>query len=142
LDQIWELIDVMFAVGGPVLIVYGIASFIHTRYFVRQCAETSGEVIRLERSQYPDEYGYSYAPVFSFTAADGRSFTVTSKVSSSPPGFAEGEQVRVRYDPSNPNDARIHTFFQTWGTAVIPLLVGLGFLAFGLYHFGHHLQMH
>lgn len=137
MGQIWELIYLVFAVAGPVLIVYAVFAYIRTRYFVRHCAETTGEVIRLERSKYPDEFGYSYAPVFSFTAANGQSYTVTSDVSSSPANFTEDEQVRVRYDPFNPSDARIDSFFQTWGGAVISCAVGLGFSSFGFYHFIH-----
>jgi hypothetical protein len=132
-----HIIDLALTVVGPVLIVYSIFSFVHTRYFVRHCAETVGEVIRLERSYSGGQVGgYEYAQVFSFSAADGRSYTVTSDVSSSPAGFDIGEQVNVRYDPKNPNDAKIHTFLQTWGSAGISLFVGAMFLGFGLHELG------
>jgi len=85
----------------------------------------------LERSKERDQDGYTYAPVFSFTAEEGRAYTVISETYSSSPGFRVGESVRVRYDPSNPQNARIHSFFQTWGGAIIFGVVGVGFVGFG-----------
>jgi hypothetical protein len=77
----------------------------------------TGEVIRQKRSKRKGGR-FAYAPVFSFSAADGRTYTVTSNVSSYPSDFSVGVSVRVRYDPANPQNARIHTFNQTWGVAV------------------------
>jgi Protein of unknown function (DUF3592) len=61
---------------------------------------------------------------------------VTSTISSSPAAFSVGESVRVRYDPANPEDARIHKFFEIWGATVIFGIVGAAFIAFGLYGLG------
>jgi hypothetical protein len=99
--------------------IFSIVSIIRTRSFLLHSVEVSGQVIRLERSKTRDQYGYTYAPVFSFATAEGKEFTVISDVSSSPPGFVEGEPVRVRYDPAFPQNARIHTIFQTWGAALL-----------------------
>jgi hypothetical protein len=67
-------------------------------------------------------------------------YTVTSDVGSSPAGFSIGDSVKVRYDPANPQIARIHSFFQTWGTPFLSGAVGLSFVyfacrAFGFLHF-------
>ena len=48
-------------------------------------------------------------------------------VASSSAGFDVGDSVRVRYDPANPQTARIHSFFQTWGGPVLSGLVGVSF---------------
>lgn len=101
-------------------------SYFRIKKFIQRSIETSGEVIRLERSR--GNRGYDYAPVFCFQTASGETITVTSDVASSPPGFTEGESVRVRYDPINPSDAKIHSFLQTWGDCVIPAAVGIVFL--------------
>jgi hypothetical protein len=37
----------------------------------------------------------------------------------------------VRYDPANPQNARIHSFFQTWGAAIISGAVGAVFVGVG-----------
>ena len=131
MDQLSNILPFVLLVVGPCALVFSIVSIFRTRSFIRRSSEVIGEVIRLERSKTRDRYGYEYAPVFSFTTEGGKSCTVTSDVSSSPPGFSVGESVRVRYDPANPENARIHSFFQTWGIAVISGAVGLAFIGFG-----------
>jgi hypothetical protein len=117
--------------ASPCSIAYSIFSIFKTRSFLLHSVEVDGQVVRLERSKTRDEYGYSYAPVFAFTAADGKSYTVTSDLSSSPPGFSEGEPVKVRYDPKTPENARIHTLFQTWGAAIMGAFGGVFLLIWG-----------
>jgi hypothetical protein len=131
-----QIIDFVLLAIGPCAIVYSFVAFFRTRVFLRTSIEVAGEVIRLERSKDCDQYGYTYAPVFTFTAKDGTEHTVTSDVGSSPAGFSEGDSVRVRYEPGNPQDARIHSFFQTWGIVVISGTVGVGFVAFGCNQLG------
>jgi hypothetical protein len=72
-----------------------------------------------------------YAPVFSFVAADGETYTVTSVLSTSLPKFSVGDKVRVLYDPTNPNTAKIRSFFQLWGGAVIAGIIALIFFGVG-----------
>ncbi|MGH9562409.1 MAG: DUF3592 domain-containing protein, partial [Terracidiphilus sp.] len=99
MDQIGKIFGLVFSLIGPVAIAYAIVSFIRTQRFVRSSAEAKGEVIRLEHTR--DRLGSAtyedYAPVFSFTAADGRTYTVTSDIASSPADFSVGERVSVRY---------------------------------------------
>jgi hypothetical protein len=136
LDQFGSILNLAILFAGLCALVYSLVSIVQTRSFLRRCAGVTGEVIRLERSRSGGEFGYDYAPVFSFTAADGNTFTVTSDVSSSPPGFRVGDSVRVRYDPADPQNARIHSFFQTWGSAVIFGAIGVGFFGYSCKAFG------
>jgi hypothetical protein len=139
IDQLKRAIDLLLVYTGPCLLVYSVISFFRTSSFLGRSTEVNGEVIRLEHSEGgmgTGSYDQSYTPVFSFTAADGESYTVTSGVSSSSADFMVGESVRVRYDPANPQNARIHTFLQTWGTVVISGVVGAGFVAFGCWQLG------
>ena len=65
--------------------------------FIRRSAEANGEVIRLEHTKNVSSPSYeSYAPVFSFKVSDGKAYTVTSNISSSPADFSVGDSVRVR----------------------------------------------
>jgi hypothetical protein len=138
MDQFNRMIDLLLLCAGPCLFVYSAVAFFRTRSFLRCSIEVAGEVIRLEHST--DRTGTTtyenYAPVFSFTAVDGKRHTVTSDVWSSPADSSVGEAVRVRYDPPNPEGARIHTLLQTWGTTVIPGVVGVAFVAFGCWQLG------
>ncbi len=63
----------------------------------------------------------SYAPVFSFKAANGETYSVTSHTSSNPPSFAVNDEVEVLYDPADPQHARINTFVQLW---LLPVILG------------------
>jgi len=125
MDQIFRALGFAALCASPCLMVYFLISIVRTRTFILRSVEVNGEVIRLERSKTRDRYGYSYAPVFSFTVADGRSFTVTSDVSSSPPGFFEGEPVTVRYEPDAIISGFAGVFCLFWGCVVL-----------GLFHFG------
>lgn len=40
-------------------------------------------------------------------------------MSSYPPSYQVGEQVGVLYDPHNPNNAEINSFFSKWGLSLI-----------------------
>jgi hypothetical protein len=138
--QLDTLLDYLFLSLGPCAVLYSIVSIVQVGAFIRCSAEVDGEVVRLEQSQSRGRYGYTYAPVFSFTSIDGLTHTVTSEVGSSPAGFDVGDSVRVRYDPANPQTARIHSFFQTWGGPLLSGLVGLCFTlyackALGFLHF-------
>ena len=65
----------------------------------------------------------TYAPVFSFKAVDGKTYSITSTSSNNPPAFNVNDDVTVLYDPANPTNARIDSTFQLWGAPLI-----LGFL--------------
>jgi hypothetical protein len=128
------LVGHIFAYGGPCLVAYGILFYLRTRNFMSRSVEVAGVVVRLEHSK--DRMGTasydSYAPVFSFTALDGKKITVTSDVASSPADFCVGESVRVLYDPADPENARIHSFFQIWGGPLIFSAAGALFASVGL----------
>ena len=126
-----ETFGLLFIFSGPCLLAFAAISVVRTEAFLRGSVEVSGEVIRLERSKDRGQYAYTYAPVFSFTTSDGETYTVISGISSSPPSFSVGEPVRVRYTPANPADARIHSFFQTWGKTVISGAIGVAFVVVG-----------
>jgi hypothetical protein len=123
-----EILSLVLLFAGPCMLVFSLVSIVRTKSFLLRSVEVTGEIIRLQRSEDCDRYGYTYAPVFSFNAAGGETYTVTSDVSSTLPGFSVGESVRVRYDPTNPEDARIHSLFQTWGVGIISGAVGVFFV--------------
>lgn len=62
-----------------------------------------------------------YAPVFTFQDTKGASHTVTSSTGSSKPAYKAGDQIRVLYDPADPQKARINTFSDLW---LFPVVFG------------------
>lgn len=138
MDQVREWINLLFVLVGTGSSIWSVFSFIRTCLFIRSSAEAEGRISRLDRtSTGGGTYGqYDYAPIFFFKAEDGKTYTVTSQVTSNAPNFGIGEQVRARYDPANPEDARIHTSFQTWGTTVALGVAGVVFISIGIDQLG------
>lgn len=108
----------LFIFLGSVLLIVSAVVFVHSLHFVHAAAKTHGTVIRMERRE--DEHGAgTYAPVFTFHDGQQTEHTVYSSMSSYPPSYQVGEQVGVLYDPHNPNNAEINSFFSKWGLSLI-----------------------
>ena len=121
----WVLcIIVMFSVA----IVTARATFV----FIHTATKTSGRVIDLikvqSRSNFP---GFTYEPVFRFTAANGQSYTVRSRTSSNPPEFTVGQTVQVLYSLGDPAHARLNTTAQLWLVTIICTSIGMVFSVLG-----------
>ncbi len=97
-------------------------------YSFQQIAiSTKGQIVELvERTD--SEGGTLFAPVFTFTDNQGQVQKVYSSVSSYPPIGNVGDTIDILYDPKNPKNADIDTFFSNWGGAII--LGGLGLVQF------------
>ena len=78
-------------------------------------------------------------PVFSFTVPDGSKYLVSSNTRSSSSTFSVGQEVPILYDPEYPSTtARIDTFGQIWGGAILFGAIGLGLLVYTLVHWLIH----
>lgn len=115
---------------GPIFAVIGFAllgaatwMFLRTRAFIEQAMTTVGVVVELveeTRSGRDGNETYFY-PVVRFQPASGDEIQFRSNVGSNPAGYRQGEQVPVLYDPAQPAEARIRSFFQLW---LLPLVLG------------------
>jgi Protein of unknown function (DUF3592) len=119
----------MFPAG---FVLLGLAAFFtwRTSNFIQRSQAAAGIVTALKpvtRTDSDSNSDITYAPVFSFKAADGKAYSVTSHASSDPPGFDVGDEVTVLYDPSNPQQARIDTFWQLWAVPVVLGSIGTFF---------------
>ena len=74
---------------------------------------TPGTVVRLSERSDSEGGCCTYVPVIDFNAND-RVYTFEGDNASYPPAYDVGEQVDVRYDPTNPNTAQIDSFFERW----------------------------
>lgn len=71
-----------------------------------------------------------YSARFRFKAHDGKVYIATAGVATNPPSFEIGEDVRVRYLPTDPMSAKLSYFWQLWIEPV--LCAGLGVLFTGV----------
>lgn len=85
---------------------------------------TTGTIIRLEESETSEGYCCVYAPVIEFQA-NGQTYSFESDTASDQSAYTVGGQVRVRYDPANPNTAQIDNFMERWlfPAIIIPAMV-------------------
>jgi hypothetical protein len=87
---------------------------IHTELFLRSAKVSSARVIQFHTITDDQNGGVAYAPIFSFSASDGRIYTITSSVGANPPAFSIGQAVTILYDKANPANAKIDSVGQLW----------------------------
>ena len=73
---------------------------------------TQGVVASLSEVVSEQDRTVNYAPTFTFKAANGKSYSVTSGVATNPPSFERGQEVQIRYIATNPTRAEIDSFWQ------------------------------
>ena len=71
-------------------------------------------------------------PVFEFRTAHGVTQRAESLQGSGFQGFEVGQEVAVRYDPSDPSKAEVDSFAVLWGLALLRAGFALLFLLMGL----------
>jgi len=119
----------IFFVIGLGMLGGGLYAISSTVSFIQKAATGRGVVVSLERSRSSDSV--SYYPVVKFTTREGQEFRFRSNVGSSPPSHRTGEAVTVLYNPANPHDAKIDSFFSLWGFGLIFGAMGLVFALAG-----------
>jgi hypothetical protein len=107
-----------FCAAGPLCLIVAGGSAMQRLSLVYSGQRTEGIVIAKRQS---GSTRVSYAPVFQFTASDGRRYTVNSDIYSQEADFSFGEHVPVLYPPGHPDSARIDAFAQLW---MYPLAFG------------------
>lgn len=66
-----------------------------------------------------------------FTTATGEHIRFLGSVSTSPPPAELGEHIDVLYDPANPHDATINSYWQVWFLPTLLGIIGAPFLLVG-----------
>jgi len=99
----------------------------------------TGTVVELTQKSTTSAQGYILCPVVEFTIPSGEKIRFTSEFGSFPAGNKTGDQVKVRYDSSDPQKAEVDSAMSIWLTPLILVFMGLiaccltvAFLAFYL----------
>ena len=123
------LVGVIFLVIGAVMIGLAIFFFSRTRRFLRSALDATGTILELRESSGSDG-GTVYSAVVEFPTTDGRRIRWEESMASNPPAGQPGEQLVMKYDPANPQKARIA---KATRMLFMPMLFGgLGLLFLGL----------
>jgi hypothetical protein len=113
----------LWLVCGLATFVAGFGFMTYTSVWLFRSVPGQGTVIDLI-PQKDDNGNINYCARFRFKAHDGKAYTATAGVATNPPSFEIGENVRVRYLPTDPMSAKLSYFWQLWFEPV--LCAGLG----------------
>jgi len=128
--KIPDILSLIFGLVGIILLAVAAFSYFHTLNFVSDSLTSDGTVIALV---YDGDAAY---PTVRFRTQAGETIEFTSNAGSYPPSFHEGELVKIHYNPADPYDAQIDSFFSLWGFVVIPGILGLVFSAIPIVIYG------
>ena len=125
------LVGLLFVAIG--IVFAGLAWFFlaRTRTFLRAAVDTTGTIVDLLESS-GSEGGTTYSAVVRFHTADGREIQWTETMASNPPAGQRGDQLAMKYDPANPQKARIAKASRLWFMPAFFGGMGALFLAIGL----------
>ena len=121
-----SMIGIVFAVVGVVLLAIGVKIYLSTKKFLATAVGAQGTVIEMvERTRRDREGDVStmWAPKVRFEVA-GKPIEFESSVGASPPRYKEGQTIDVKYDPQDPNNAKVASGSSYWTGPII--LGGLG----------------
>lgn len=108
--------------AGPGLLAVAFGFATCTGWLLHRGTPANATVVSMKPMQDGDGSSINYAPVFTFTAGDGQSYTVASDTGTNPPGFSVGQHVSVLYERNLPGRARIASFAQLW---LFPVVFGV-----------------
>jgi len=100
----------VFLIGGVLAVAWAVLAYRAQRRFLERALQATGVVqsLRAERLQRTT----IYFPVIQFTTPSGVTVTAESKTSKS--GLFIGQKVRVLYDPNDPKNLEINSFWSRW----------------------------
>lgn len=133
-----KIIGLVVLLLGLGLLTGGYFTWKSTNSFLATAVKTEGKVIDLERESSKDSKGntsYTYYPQISFTTANNEDITFRGSSGSNPPSYSRGDIVEVLYDPKNPPNASINSFFSLWlGPIILGVLGGIiTLVGFGIF---------
>jgi hypothetical protein len=129
-----RLLAVICLLVAAFFLVPGLKALVDDWRFINKAASADGVVTGLApvaenvSRQYHEGDVIFYHPVIRFVTAHGREVTFqATQGSENRPAQQLGQSVRILYDPENPTDARLDTWYSRWGP-VDNLLFGFYFL--------------
>jgi len=124
----------VFAVLGLAMLIGCGALVKSNQDFLATAQSAEGRVIDLVYQSSGE--GGAFYPMVRFRSADGREVTFRSRVGRNPASYAVGDPVMVLYDPQNPSDAMVESFFRLWFGPLMLSIVGSLFGGIGWGYWG------
>ena len=120
----------LFIIAGLGTVFGSFLSFNHTQEFIKTASTVEGTVIEIR--QKISKKSITYFPVFKYQTHQGKIVHIESSVGTNPPNYGVGAKVNVIYDPNDPNQAEINSFWSVWLLTVVFGALGSLFTGIGL----------
>jgi hypothetical protein len=125
----------LLMVIGGIGLAAGVILLLWQAWFVLNARVAEGEIVGVEQGARATGPGrparpFNY-PVVTFYTESGQLVEFVHAVGTTWSAYREGQAVPVLYNPRNPRQAAIRSFFAQWGGGLIALAVGAVFLAIG-----------
>ena len=126
--QVFGAVTALVFAGGVVLIILGLNSYTASRAFVAGAKAAPGKVVGFETYDAPgadltDDIHYAMVV---YKIEDGREVKFRGPSKDGLVKLKRGDDVRVLYYPSDPQDARVDSFMGLWFAATMLWLIGGG----------------
>jgi hypothetical protein len=114
-------------IGGVLAVAWALLAYRAQRRFLRGAQQAIGVVQSLRAETL--QRSTIYFPVIQFTTTSGVVVTTESKTSRS--GLFVGQKIQVLYDPNDPKNLEINSFWSRWGLVWIAAFTALLLLGSG-----------
>lgn len=121
------IVLLLFIIIGLGLIAGGWVWLKHTRQFITHSSMATGRLVDYVVDNNDD--GTFYKPVVRFTTVDGQEIEYHSSTGSTFKPQRIGTEVRIHYDPANPQHAAIDSVLDVWFGPIILIVIGAFFIA-------------
>src|SRR5579859_6712580 len=116
-----------FSIGSLVLLSIAVGATVQRATLVFSGSHAEGTVVAKKQVGHLKGGAAAYAPMFRFTASDGRTYVVASDLSGPDSAYRFGQHLRVLYRPDHPDSARIDAFAPLWTLPLVTGVVGAAF---------------
>jgi hypothetical protein len=123
----WRIVCGVFALMASAACLFSLALLVKTAIFVGQSEVTTG---RIDRIEFRGGKAESWAPIFSYQNSSGVALQGEGMVGDRATRWSVGQQVGVRFHPSDPSDATLDTFRDLWSVPLMVFGFSVGLLAF------------
>jgi ribosomal protein S16 len=98
--------------------------------FIKRGTKTTATVIDLQQESSSNS-DREFTPIFKFTTATGEAVSFKGFGASNPPAYNIGEKVSIVYDHEKPEDAKVLSYFGTFGAAIILMALSMPMIIIG-----------
>ena len=110
---------------GLISLGFGLLDLGGTIAFLARAEQTEARFAGATARSGGNHGGTFLYPTFQFATRDGHVMTFTSSAGSTAQPYADGERVRIAYDPQHPEDARLLSFLTLWMAPTLLCAAGL-----------------